>query len=163
VAFRSTGVGLYREHSGKRMILVAWQARDQGNRVAHTLAVRDGWIDLRYTGEVDYEARMSALDAVATLVLDSGVRRILADYTQASFGAKDDNASRQQYLSKAISAAVLEEAEVALIGLPPEQARAAELAGAVRNMRVRNFDDAASAIAWLLSSVESPPRAPAAA
>ena len=42
--------------------------------------------------------------------------------------------------------------DVALIGLPPDHARAAELAGAVRNMRVRHFDDAASALAWLRPS-----------
>lgn len=132
--------------------------------MAHSLAVRDGWIELRYIGEVDYEARMSALDAVATLVLDTGIRRILGDYTQATFGAAaDDKAGRQQYLSKAISAAALEKAEVALVGMPPEQARAAELAGAVRNMRVRHFDDAASALAWLLCSADAPPSAPAAA
>src|SRR5688572_11263138 len=95
---------------------------------------------------------MSALDAVATAVLDSGIRRILADYTQATLGDAGDTASRQDYLSKAISAAPLEEADVALIGLPPEHARAAELAGVVRNMRVRHFEDATSALAWLVPS-----------
>jgi len=118
--------------------------------MTHIVAIREGWIELRYTGLVDYAARMAALDAVATLVRDSGIRRILADYTQATLGDAGDTASRQDYLSKAISAASLEEADVALIGLPPEHARAAELAGVVRNMRVRHFEDAASALAWLL-------------
>lgn len=120
--------------------------------MTHTVALREGWIELRYSGMVDYAARMSALDAVAALAGDSGVRRILADYTQATLGVADDSANRQDYLSKAISAAHLEEADVALIGLPPEHARAAELAGVVRNMRVRHFEDSASALAWLLPS-----------
>jgi hypothetical protein len=119
--------------------------------MTHIVAIREGWIELRYTGLVDYAARMAALDAVATLVRDSGIRRILADYTQATLGDAGDTASRQDYLSKAISAASLEEADVALIGLPPDHARAAELAGVVRNMRVRHFEDVASALAWLLS------------
>ena len=117
--------------------------------MTHFVAIRDGWIELRYTGVVDYAARMSALDEVAGLVRDSGVRRILADYTQATLGDAADNASRQDYLSKAISAASLEAADVALIGLPPEHARAAELAGVVRNMRVKHFADAEGALAWL--------------
>jgi len=125
--------------------------RSQGNEVTHAIALRDGWIELRYTGVVDYAARMAALDDTATLVRDTGIRRILADYTQAALGDASDSASRQDYLSKAISAAVLEEADVALIGLPPDHARAAELAGVVRNMRVRHFEDEASALAWLLS------------
>ena len=125
--------------------------RTEENGVTHIVAIREGWIELRYTGLVDYAARMAALDAVATLVRDSGIRRILADYTQATLGDAGDTASRQDYLSKAISAAVLEEADVALIGLPPDHARAAELAGVVRNMRVRHFEDEASALAWLLS------------
>jgi len=120
--------------------------------VAHLVALREGWIELRYTGVVDYAARMAALDEVAGLVGESGVRRILADYTQATLGGAGDNAGRQDYLSKAISTAMLEEADVALIGLPPEHARAAELAGVVRNMRVRHFEDAASALAWLRPS-----------
>ena len=110
--------------------------------MAHLVVLREGWIDLRYTGVVDYAARMSALDAVTTAVLESGVHRILADYTRATLGDAGDRASRQDYLSKAISAAALEQADVALIGLPPEHARAAELAGVVRNMRVRHFEDA---------------------
>ena len=120
--------------------------------MTHIVTIREGWIELRYTGVVDYVARMAALDDVAAVVRDSGIRRILADYTQATMGDAGDSASRQDYLSKAISAAPLENAEVALIGLPPEHARAAELAGVVRNMRVRSFDDAASALAWLLSA-----------
>jgi hypothetical protein len=119
--------------------------------VTHFVAIREGWIELRYTGVVDYAARMAALDDVAAVVGDTGIRRILADYTQARIGEAGDSASRQDYLSKAISAAILEQADVALIGLPPEHARAAELAGVVRNMRVRNFDDAATALTWLLS------------
>lgn len=118
--------------------------------MTHIVEIREGWIELRYTGVVDYAARMAALDAVASMVRDSGVRRILADYTQGTLGDADDSASRQDYLSRAISAASLEEADVALIGLPPAHARAAELAGVVRNMRVRHFEDAASALAWLL-------------
>ena len=133
------------------MITARVGTRIQGNGVTHLVAIREGWIELRYTGVVDYAARMSALDAVATVVRDSGVRRILADYTQATLGDAGDSAGRQDYLSKAISAAILEQADVALIGLPPEHARAAELAGVVRNMRVRNFDDAATALNWLLS------------
>jgi len=125
--------------------------------VAHLVVVREGWIELRYTGVVDYAARMSALDAVATAVLESGVHRILADYTRATLGDAGDRASRQDYLSKAISAAALEQADVALIGLPPEHARAAELAGVVRKMRVRHFEDAESALAWLLPSGYLPP------
>ena len=123
-----------------------------GNGVTHLVAIREGWIELRYSGVVDYAARMSALDAVSTAVRDSGVRRILADYTQATLGDAGDSAGRQDYLSKAISAAPLAEADVALIGLPPDHARAAELAGVVRNMRVRHFKDVASALAWLLPS-----------
>ena len=126
--------------------------RIQGAPVTHFVSVRDGWIELRYTGVVDYAARMAALDEVAALVRESGVRRILADYTQATLGNAADSAGRQDYLSKAISASTLEAADVALIGLPPDHARAAELAGAVRNMRVRHFDDAASALAWLRPS-----------
>jgi hypothetical protein len=126
--------------------------RIQGNHVSHRIAMREGWIELRYSGVVDYAARMSALDEMATMVRESGVRRIPADYTQATFGDAGDNASRQDYLSKAISAASLEEADVALIGLPPEHARAAELAGVVRNMRVRHFENEVSALAWLLPS-----------
>jgi hypothetical protein len=118
--------------------------------VTHAIAVRDGWIELRYSGVVDYAARMAALDDTASVVGDTNIRRILADYTQATLGDASDSASRQDYLSKAISAAVLEEADVALIGLPPDHARAAELAGVVRNMRVRHFDDEASALAWLV-------------
>ena len=118
--------------------------------MTHSVAMREGWIELRYTGVVDYAARMAALDEVATCVGDSGIHRILADYTEATLGDAGDAAGRQDYLSKAISAAPLEQADVALIGLPPEHARAAELAGAVRNMRVRHFDDPASALAWLL-------------
>ena len=38
------------------------------------------------------------------------MRRILADYTQATLGNAADNAGRQDYLSKAISTASLEEA-----------------------------------------------------
>ena len=120
--------------------------------MTHTVAVREGWIELRYTGVVDYAARMAALDEVAGVVRDTGLRRILADYTQATMGDAGDSASRQDYLSKAISAAPLEESDVALIGLPPDHARAAELAGVVRNMRVRHFGDAASALAWLMPS-----------
>ena len=119
--------------------------------MSHAIAVRDGWIELRYTGVVDYAARMAALDDMASLVRDTGIRRILADYTQATLGDASDSAGRQDYLSKAISAAVLENADVALIGLPPDHARAAELAGVVRNMRVRHFEDEASALAGLLS------------
>lgn len=119
--------------------------------MTHTIAVREGWIELRYTGVVDYAARMAALDETAAVVRDNDVHRILADYTQATLGDASDSASRQDYLSKAIAAAVLEAADVALIGLPPDHARAAELAGAVRNMRVRHFEDASSALAWLLS------------
>ena len=124
--------------------------RTEENGVTHIVAIREGWIELRYTGVVDYAARMAALDDVANVVRDSGIRRILADYTQATLGDASDSASRQDYLSKAISAASLEEADVALIGLPPEHARAAELAGVVRNMRVRHFQDEASALAWLV-------------
>jgi hypothetical protein len=120
--------------------------------VTHIVTMREGWIELRYTGVVDYAARMAALDAVATLVGESGIRRILADYTRATFGDAGDSAGRQDYMSKAITAATLKEADVALIGLPPEHARAAELAGVVRNMRVRSFEDAASALAWLMPS-----------
>ena len=134
------------------MIVPRVGTRIQGNPVSHDVVLRDGWIELRYTGVVDYAARMAALDDTAALVRDSGVRRILADYTQATLGDAGDNAGRQDYLSKAISAAPLEEADVALIGLPPNHARAAELAGVVRNMRVRHFDDAASALAWLRPS-----------
>ena len=132
------------------MIVPRVGTRIQGNPVSHDVVLRDGWIELRYTGLVDYAARMAALDAVATLVRDSGIRRILADYTQATLGDASDSASRQDYLSKAISAASLEEADVALIGLPPDHARAAELAGIVRNMRVRHFEDEVSALAWLM-------------
>ena len=32
--------------------------RSQGNEVTHAIALRDGWIELRYTGVVDYAARM---------------------------------------------------------------------------------------------------------
>jgi hypothetical protein len=128
---------------------VGTRTEDPG--VTHFVAIREGWIELRYTGVVDYAARMAALDDVAAVVSDTGIRRILADYTQAAIGEAGDSASRQDYLSKAISAAILEQADVALIGLPPEHARAAELAGVVRNMRVRNFDDAATALTWLLS------------
>ena len=117
--------------------------------MAHSVAIREGWIELRYTDVVDYAARMSALDEVALLVRDTGIRKILADYTQAVLGNAADAASRQDYLSRAISAEVLSEADVALIGLPPDHARAAELAGVVRNMRVRHFDDEASALGWL--------------
>lgn len=120
--------------------------------MTHFVAIREGWIELRYTGVVDYAARMAALDAVAGVVRDTGIRRILADYTEATLGDAADSASRQDYLSKAISAATLEGSDVALIGLPPEHARAAELAGAVRNMRVRSFADPASALAWLVPS-----------
>ncbi|MCC8362142.1 hypothetical protein LK996_03510 [Lysobacter sp. A6] len=120
--------------------------------MTHTIAVREGWIELRYTGVVDYAARMAALDDMASAVNDSGVRRILANYTQATLGDAGDSAGRQDYLSKAIAAASLEEADVALIGLPPDHARAAELAGVVRNMRVKHFGDEAPALAWLLSS-----------
>ena len=134
------------------MIVGRVGTRIQGTRVTHTVALREGWIELRYTGVVDYAARMSALDEVTALVRDSGIRRILADYTQARLGDAGDSASRQDYLSRAISAAPLEEADVALIGLPPDHARAAELAGAVRNMRVRHFQDAAMALAWLVSA-----------
>ena len=126
--------------------------RSQGKSVSHDVVLRDGWIELRYTGVVDYAARMDALDDTAALVRESGVRRILADYTQATLGDAGDNAARQDYLSKAISAAPLEEAQVALIGLPPDHARAAELAGVVRNMQVRHFNDAAEALAWLMPS-----------
>ena len=118
--------------------------------MTHSVAIREGWIELHYTGVVDYAARMSALDEVSLLVRDSGIRRILANYTHATLGDAGDSASRQDYLSKAISAAPLAEADVALIGLPPEHARAAELAGIVRNMRVRHFDDEVSALAWLM-------------
>jgi hypothetical protein len=126
--------------------------RIQEIRVTHAIAVRDGWIELRYTGVVDYAARMAALDDTAAVVADTRIRRILADNTQATLAHASDSAGRQDYLSKAISAAVLEEADVALIGLPPDHARAAELAGVVRNMRVRHFEDEASALAWLVPS-----------
>lgn len=134
------------------MIVPRVGTRIQGNPVSHDVVLRDGWIELRYTGVVDYAARMAALDDTAALVRDSGVRRILADYTQATLGDAGDNAARQDYLSKAISAAPLEEAQVALIGLPPDHARAAELAGVVRNMQVRHFNDAVEALAWLMPS-----------
>jgi len=134
------------------MIVPRVGTRIQGMSVSHDVVLRDGWIELRYTGVVDYAARMAALDDTAALVRDSGVRRILADYTQATLGDARDNAARQDYLSKAISAAPLEEAQVALIGLPPDHARAAELAGVVRNMQVRHFNDAAEALAWLMPS-----------
>jgi hypothetical protein len=117
--------------------------------MSHVVALRDGWIELRYSGVVDYAARMAAVDTVSALVRDSGVRRILADYTQATPGNAADQAGRQDYLSKAISAEPLQDAVVALIGLDAENARAAELAGAVRNMQVRHFADEASALAWL--------------
>ena len=128
---------------------VGTRTEDPG--VTHFVAIREGWIELRYTGVVDYAARMAALDETAAVVRDNDVHRILADYTQATLGDASDSAGRQDYLSKAISAAVLEEADVALIGLPPDHARAAELAGVVRNMRVRHFENEASALAWLLS------------
>ena len=144
--------GGYRKPRATGMITARVGTRIQGNGVTHLVAIREGWIELHYTGVVDYAARMAALDDVANVVRDSGIRRILADYTQATLGDASDSASRQDYLSKAISAASLEEADVALIGLPPEHARAAELAGVVRNMRVRNFQDEASALAWLLPS-----------
>ena len=118
--------------------------------MTHRISMREGWIELRYSGVVDYAARMTALDEMANLVRESGVRRILADYTQSTMGDANDTANRQDYLSKAISAASLEDADVALIGLPPEHARAAELAGAVRNMRVRHFENEVSAVVWLL-------------
>lgn len=117
--------------------------------MSHVVALRDGWIELRYSGLVDYAARMNAVDEVAALVRDSGVRRILADYTQATPGNPSDHAGRQDYLSKAISAEPLQDAHVALIGLDAANARAAELAGAVRNIQVRHFSDEASALAWL--------------
>lgn len=115
----------------------------------HVVALRDGWIELRYTGVVDYAARMIALDEVAAVVRASDVRRILADYTQATPGNAADTAGRQDYLSKAISTAPLQDAIVALIGLDAANARAAELAGVVRNMQVRHFSDEATALAWL--------------
>ena len=142
--------GGYRKPRATGMITARVGTRIQGNGVTHFVAIREGWIELHYTGVVDYAARMSALDTVAAAVRDSGIHRILADYTHATLGDAGDSAGRQDYLSKAISAKPLEEADVALIGLPPEHARAAELAGVVRNMRVRHFEDAASALAWLL-------------
>lgn len=141
--------GRYSVAAKAGMIAAACGPRIRGDNVSHRISMRAGWIELHYTGVVDYAARVLALDEMATLVHESGVRRILADYSQATLGDADDTSSRQDYLSKAISAASLENADVALIGLPPDHARAAELAGVVRNMRVRHFEDVGSALIWL--------------
>jgi len=117
--------------------------------MGHSVVEHAGaFVELRYTGPVTYEERTAAVDAVSRLLREGGLRKVLADYRDATV-TEIAPGSRIDYIARAIASDVLQGCHVAMIGLSSEHMRAAEMAGQVRQINVKSFDDRDAAIEWL--------------
>ena len=120
--------------------------------MGHTVAEQAGaFVELQYSGPVTYEERTAAVDTVGRMLRESGLRCVLADYRDAHV-VEPVPGARIDYVARAISEDIFQGCRVAIIGLSPEHMRAAEMAGLVREIRVKGFADRESAIDWLTTA-----------
>lgn len=106
-------------------------------------------IEVEYFGVTTYADRGQALDALAAVNVLPAPKRVLVNFLGANVVDRDD-ARRLDFIAKAVAHPVLDNTEVALVGLSHTEAHPAETAGVVRLIKVRAFKGRDEAVRWLL-------------
>lgn len=108
-------------------------------------------IDVRYSGCVSIENRVTAMNETLGLLDRTGYRRILIDYNQAQTHM-DSMASMSRFATLISSNAQLRQCRITFVGDRNQQFNAViETLADARHYPFRRFYDRESAIAWLLS------------
>lgn len=111
-------------------------------------------VEVEYYGATTYVDRAEALDALSAVNELPSPKRILVNFLGANLMCRDD-ASRLDFIAKAITHPVLENSKVALVGVSHADAHPAETAGIIRLIKVRSFEQREQATRWLLGDAYS--------
>ncbi|MUV15465.1 hypothetical protein [Noviluteimonas gilva] len=107
-------------------------------------------IELRYAGEIDHAARITALDDLEDRYHREGFKRLLVNYTSA--WPKDEPPSKAvAFLDKLTSLSFPRGARIAFLNQPDAHTAASEPVAAGFGYRMHKFRERPDAIAWLLS------------
>jgi len=117
----------------------------------HTVHFKDGVIDVRYTGEVGYTERASALKEVIETAAAIGLRApiVLGDFSNA-VAYEENPGARADFIATVITTPWREGSRVALVNLSEAGARPAKSASDVRGPLVQTFANRNDALAWLV-------------
>ncbi|KGQ18571.1 hypothetical protein LF41_597 [Lysobacter dokdonensis DS-58] len=108
-------------------------------------------IELRYAGEIDFAARIAALDDLEHRYQRDGFRRVLVNYTSA-WPAEEQPGMAARFLDKLTALQFPRGARIAFLNQPDAHMAASEPVAAGFGYRMRKFRERTEAIAWLLET-----------
>ena len=107
-------------------------------------------IELRYAGEIDHAARITALDDLEDRYHREGFKRLLVNYTSA-WPANEPPSKAVAFLDKLTALSFPRGARIAFLNSPEVHTAASEPVAAGFGYRMRKFRERPDAIAWLLA------------